>query len=207
MTNRHGWLVLLLLAGCSSTVVLDREVPTGFDLDGHWVVDASASEVAPGTQRLRARGIGISLVAHDFPVLRVERVWRRRDPIWPFTVVGRPPQEDTTFGELIHELTGPVIPTLVPGLRAVHAVDAVARRPLAAPVRRSNDDNPVDGRWCPPANARRSAGAKSVPDVAHQWPSVPHPVTAPTPAHELTDPPCTKVATGTVGVNENRAHT
>ena len=31
-----------------------------------------------------------------------------RTPIWPFTVVGRPPQEDTIFGQLIHELTGPV---------------------------------------------------------------------------------------------------
>ena len=30
------------------------------------------------------------------------------DAIWPFTVVGRPPQEDTIFGQLIHELTGPV---------------------------------------------------------------------------------------------------
>ena len=28
------------------------------------------------------------------------------DAIWPFTVVGRPPQEDTIFGQLIHELTG-----------------------------------------------------------------------------------------------------
>jgi hypothetical protein len=74
MMIRHGWLLLLLLMGCSSTVVLDRDVPSGFDLDGEWVVDAAASEVAPGTRRLRAQGIGISLVAHDFPVLRCERM-------------------------------------------------------------------------------------------------------------------------------------
>ena len=52
------------------------------------------------------------------------------DAIWPFTVVGRPPQEDTVFGEFIHELTGPIVPTLVPGVRAVHAVDAAGVHPL-----------------------------------------------------------------------------
>jgi 4-hydroxy-3-polyprenylbenzoate decarboxylase len=74
--------------------------------------------------------LGYYSLAHPFPVLNVERVWHRRDAIWPFTVVGRPPQEDTTFGALIHELTGPIIPTVVPGVRAVHAVDAAGVHPL-----------------------------------------------------------------------------
>ena len=63
-------------------------------------------------------------------MLRVEHVYHRPDAIWPFTVVGRPPQEDTMFGELIHELTGPVIPTVMPGVHAVHAVDAAGVHPL-----------------------------------------------------------------------------
>jgi 4-hydroxy-3-polyprenylbenzoate decarboxylase len=74
--------------------------------------------------------LGYYSLAHDFPVLRVEKVYHRPGAIWPFTVVGRPPQEDTTFGELIHELTGPVIPSVLPGLRAVHAVDAAGVHPL-----------------------------------------------------------------------------
>ena len=68
--------------------------------------------------------------AHDFPVLRVESVSHREGAIWPFTVVGRPPQEDTMFGELIHELTGPLVPTVLPGVRAVHAVDWAGVHPL-----------------------------------------------------------------------------
>ena len=68
--------------------------------------------------------------AHDFPVLRVEKVYHRPGAIWPFTVVGRPPQEDTQFGQIIHELTGPVIPTVIPGVKAVHAVDAAGVHPL-----------------------------------------------------------------------------
>jgi 4-hydroxy-3-polyprenylbenzoate decarboxylase len=74
--------------------------------------------------------LGYYSLAHDFPVLRVERVYHRRSAVWPFTVVGRPPQEDTTFGELIHELTGPVIPAVLPGVKAVHAVDAAGVHPL-----------------------------------------------------------------------------
>jgi 4-hydroxy-3-polyprenylbenzoate decarboxylase len=74
--------------------------------------------------------LGYYSLAHPFPVLNVEHVWHRQDAIWPFTVVGRPPQEDTTFGRLIHELTGPVIPTVVHGVHAVHAVDAAGVHPL-----------------------------------------------------------------------------
>jgi 4-hydroxy-3-polyprenylbenzoate decarboxylase len=74
--------------------------------------------------------LGYYSLAHNFPVLRVEHVYHRPDPIWPFTVVGRPPQEDTVFGQFIHELTGPIVPSLIPGVRAVHAVDAAGVHPL-----------------------------------------------------------------------------
>lgn len=74
--------------------------------------------------------LGYYSLTHDFPVLQVENVYHRRDAIWPFTVVGRPPQEDTAFGDLIHELTGPIIPTVVHGVHAVHAVDAAGVHPL-----------------------------------------------------------------------------
>jgi len=74
--------------------------------------------------------LGYYSLAHDFPVMKVEAVYHRPGAIWPFTVVGRPPQEDTSFGELIHDLTGPVIPTVLPGVKAVHAVDAAGVHPL-----------------------------------------------------------------------------
>jgi len=74
--------------------------------------------------------LGYYSLVHDFPVMRVDRVYHRRNAIWPFTVVGRPPQEDTAFGALIHELTGDAIPQEIPGLHAVHAVDAAGVHPL-----------------------------------------------------------------------------
>ncbi|QDT06997.1 4-hydroxybenzoate decarboxylase subunit C [Rubripirellula lacrimiformis] len=74
--------------------------------------------------------LGYYSLQHPFPMMSVEKVWHRDDAIWPFTVVGRPPQEDTTFGQLIHELTDPIIPTVIPGVKAVHAVDAAGVHPL-----------------------------------------------------------------------------
>lgn len=78
--------------------------------------------------------LGYYSLAHDFPVLRVERVLHRRDAVWPFTTVGRPPQEDTTFGAFIHELTGPLVPKVFSGVHEVHAVDAAGVHPLLLAV-------------------------------------------------------------------------
>ena len=87
------------------------------------------------SDRLKPEGpfgdhLGYYSLAHNFPVMRVEHVYHRRDAIWPFTVVGRPPQEDTLLGQLIHELAGPAIPKQLPGIHAVHAVDAAGVHPL-----------------------------------------------------------------------------
>ncbi|GAB4182523.1 MAG: UbiD family decarboxylase [Geothermobacteraceae bacterium] len=78
--------------------------------------------------------LGYYSLGHEFPVFRVERVHHRPDAIWPFTTVGRPPQEDTSFGTFIHELTGALIPEVLPGVRGVHAVDAAGVHPLLLAV-------------------------------------------------------------------------
>ncbi len=74
--------------------------------------------------------LGYYSLVHDFPVMKVEAVYHRDDAIWPFTVVGRPPQEDTTFGKLIHEITAPMVPVELPGVKAIHAVDEAGVHPL-----------------------------------------------------------------------------
>ncbi len=74
--------------------------------------------------------LGYYSLQHNFPLMHVHKVYARKNAIWPFTVVGRPPQEDTSFGQLIHELTGEAIPFEVPGLKEVHAVDAAGVHPL-----------------------------------------------------------------------------
>jgi len=74
--------------------------------------------------------LGYYSLVHDFPVMRIHKVYAKRNAIWPFTVVGRPPQEDTAFGALIHELTGDAVKQEVPGVKEVHAVDAAGVHPL-----------------------------------------------------------------------------
>jgi 4-hydroxy-3-polyprenylbenzoate decarboxylase len=74
--------------------------------------------------------LGYYSLKHEFPVLEIDNLYHRHDAIWPFTVVGRPPQEDTSFGAIIHEITGPIIPTVIAGAKAVHAVDAAGVHPL-----------------------------------------------------------------------------
>ena len=74
--------------------------------------------------------LGYYSLKHDFPLMRVKNVYAKKNAIWSFTVVGRPPQEDTAFGNMIHEMTGSAISTEIPGLHEVHAVDAAGVHPL-----------------------------------------------------------------------------
>ncbi|MEP6846817.1 MAG: UbiD family decarboxylase [Panacibacter sp.] len=74
--------------------------------------------------------LGYYSLRHLFPLMKVHKVYSKKNAIWPFTVVGRPPQEDTSFGEMIHAITGDAIPKEIPGLKEVHAVDAAGVHPL-----------------------------------------------------------------------------
>lgn len=78
--------------------------------------------------------LGYYSLTHDFPVMKIRKVYARRNAIWPFTVVGRPPQEDTSFGQLIHAITGSAIQREIPGVKEVHAVDAAGVHPLLLAV-------------------------------------------------------------------------
>ncbi len=78
--------------------------------------------------------LGYYSLTHEFPVLKVHKVYHREDAIWPFTVVGRPPQEDSQFGALIHKLAGSAIKTEIPGIHEINAVDAAGVHPLLLAV-------------------------------------------------------------------------
>lgn len=78
--------------------------------------------------------LGYYSLTHPFPLMRIHKVYAKENAIWPFTVVGRPPQEDTAFGVLIHEISGSAIPNEIPGVKEVHAVDAAGVHPLLLAV-------------------------------------------------------------------------
>lgn len=96
-----------------------------------------SGEIVPGIQKPEGPfgdHLGYYSLTHDFPVLRVHNVWHRNGAVWPFTTVGRPPQEDTIFGTFIHELTKPLISTVFSGVHEVHAVDQAGVHPLLLAV-------------------------------------------------------------------------
>ena len=106
-------------------------------VDGYCVsTDADfviTGEVYPGENKPEGPfgdHLGYYSLQHDFPVMKVHKVFARKNAIWAFTVVGRPPQEDTSFGQLIHSMTGSAISNEIPGLKEVHAVDAAGVHPL-----------------------------------------------------------------------------
>lgn len=74
--------------------------------------------------------VGYYSAEHPFPYMKVKHVFHKKNAIFPFTVVGRPPSEDTVFGNLIHELVGPMVPVSVAGLHEMNAVDAAGVHPL-----------------------------------------------------------------------------
>jgi len=89
--------------------------------------------VEPGANKMEGPfgdHLGYYSLQHLFPLMKVHNVYHRKDAIWSFTVVGRPPQEDTSFGALIHDITGSAIPKEIPGLHEVNAVDAAGVHPL-----------------------------------------------------------------------------
>lgn len=92
--------------------------------------------------------MGYYSLRHPFPVLQVKTITHRRDAIWPFTTVGRPPQEDTVFGTCIHQWTSDLVPQVFPGVREVHAVDAAGVHPLLLAVG-SERYTPYEDQRCP----------------------------------------------------------
>jgi len=51
---------------------------------------------------------------HRFPVMTVERIWLRRNPVYVGTVVGKPVMEDAAIGKAIERMFLPAIRTLLP---------------------------------------------------------------------------------------------
>lgn len=78
--------------------------------------------------------LGYYSLKHPFPLMKVHKVYAKENAVWPFTVVGRPPQEDTAFGTLIHKISGSAIPQEIPGVKEIHAVDAAGVHPLLLAV-------------------------------------------------------------------------
>jgi len=98
---------------------------------------ALLGHVPPGERRTEGPfgdHYGYYALAHPFPVFHADRIYHRKDAIFPATVVGRPRQEDHYIGEYLQELFSPIYPLVMNGVREVWAYDDAGVHPLAAAV-------------------------------------------------------------------------
>jgi UbiD family decarboxylase len=77
---------------------------------------------------------GYYSLRHDYPVFEVEWMARRRDAIYPATVVGKPRQEDFFIGDLLQDLLSPLFPLAMPGVVDLWSYGETGYHSLAAAV-------------------------------------------------------------------------
>lgn len=97
-------------------VTNDLEVPA----DSELVIEGY---VNPG--ELRREGpfgdhTGYYSLADDYPVLHVTAITLRKNPIFPATIVGRPPQEDAWLGYATERIFLPLLRMVLPEIRDMH---------------------------------------------------------------------------------------
>lgn len=81
---------------------------------------------------------GYYSLVHDFPVFYLERVFHRRDAIFPATVVGKPIQEDYWIGEYLQRLLSPLFPLVMPGVKQLWTYAETGFHALAGAVVRES---------------------------------------------------------------------
>ncbi len=71
---------------------------------------------------------------HDYPVFNVDAVCRKRRPVWPATVVGKPRQEDFYIGDYLQELLSPLFPVVMPNIEQLWSYGETGHHSLASAV-------------------------------------------------------------------------
>ena len=98
---------------------------------------ALIGEVAPHIRRPEGPfgdHYGYYSLQHDYPVLDIRTVARRRDAIYPATVVGKPRQEDFFIGDLLQELLSPLFPLVMPAVERLWSYGETGYHSLTAAV-------------------------------------------------------------------------
>jgi 4-hydroxybenzoate decarboxylase subunit C len=81
---------------------------------------------------------GYYSLTHDFPVFNINHMWRRKDAIYPATVVGKPKQEDFFIGDYLQELMSPLFPVVMNGVKDLWTYGETGYHSLAGAVVRES---------------------------------------------------------------------
>ncbi|MBA3634061.1 MAG: UbiD family decarboxylase [Acidobacteria bacterium] len=77
---------------------------------------------------------GYYSLQHDYPIFEAKAVFRRKDAIYPATVVGKPRQEDFFIGDYLQELLSPLFPLVMPAVLDLWSYGETGFHSLAAAV-------------------------------------------------------------------------
>ncbi|MFT4647585.1 MAG: UbiD family decarboxylase [Glaciecola sp.] len=110
----------LLLA----SLCLGRKLPMATDPSGkHPIVSGAefvlCGDIQPGARKPEGPfgdHYGYYSEIHDYPHMDVHTLLRRKDAIFPATVVGKPRQEDFYIGDYLQELLSPLFPLVMPSV-------------------------------------------------------------------------------------------
>lgn len=98
---------------------------------------ALVGEVRPGERRPEGPfgdHYGYYSETHDYPLLRVKALCRRKDAIFPATVVGKPRQEDFFLGDYLQDLLSPLFPLVMPAVKSLWSYGETGYHSLAGAV-------------------------------------------------------------------------
>lgn len=94
-------------------------------------------EIVPGARRPEGPfgdHYGYYSEVHDYPVMRCKALLRRKDAIFPATVVGKPRQEDFFLGDYLQRLLAPLFPIAMPSVRDLWSYGETGYHSLSAAV-------------------------------------------------------------------------
>lgn len=80
---------------------------------------------------------GYYSLQHDYPVFHVDKVCRKKNAIWPATVVGKPRQEDLFIGDYLQKLLSPIFPVVMPNVVDLWSYGETGYHALAGAVVKS----------------------------------------------------------------------
>jgi len=123
-----------------ASLLLGEKLPMARDPEGGHRLVAFAEFAAKGfvpPHMRRPEGpfgdhYGYNSLTHDYPVFHVQRLYHRRDAIYPATVVGRPRQEDFYIGDFLQDLLSPLFPLVMSGVRQLKTFGETGFHCLAA---------------------------------------------------------------------------
>lgn len=129
-----------------TSLIVGEKLPVVKPVDGGYPIVADAEFVFSGKVPAHTRKMegpfgdhyGYYSLAHEFPIFQVEKVYHRKDAIYPATVVGKPRQEDYYLGEFLQKLLSPAFPMAMPGIRDLWTYAETGFHALAAAVVRES---------------------------------------------------------------------